>query len=359
MTESELLSMAAEAFKKAEGIWPYLRYLHLQRAFEEYFNADCRLAAAEKLRRLLSEGDFCERPQLCALLGKPVKYSLSPIIHGLTADFYGNDDLYFNASLEAEEAELFLREWSADESSPLRGVNVTRPYKEIVYKYLSENALLTEAAENIGAVNTVFWQKGRLCGDNTDFSGWYRGWRIETAEELKAESAVVFGAGGAARAVLYALIVNGASEIYVVNSAARGRRLIEHFRRISEKLNKSVKLSLTESAEEACEDLLKCDVFVQATPVGQLPAADNTVFQWPDPDVFACRGKVACDLVYNPVETRFLREAAALGMKTVSGASMLICQAWEARRRFFGLSDDGEASEPNMRLYRQLRELFV
>ena len=241
----------------------------------------------------------------------------------------------------------------------MRGANVTRPYKEIVYKYLSENELLTEAAENIGAVNTVFWQNGRLCGDNTDFSGWYRGWRIETAAGLKAERAVVFGAGGAARAVLYALIVNGASEIFVVNSAARGRRLIEHFRRTAERLHRSVTLSLKENADEFRDELMKCDIFIQATPVGQLPAADNTVFQWPEPDAFACRGKAACDLVYNPVETRFLREAAALGMKTVSGASMLICQAWEARRRFFGLSDEGEASELDMRLYRRLRELFV
>ncbi|MBQ7501484.1 hypothetical protein IJT93_02030 [bacterium] len=359
MRENGLLASAAVIFKEWEDRWPYLRYLRLQKAFDEYFDSDCRLALARKLCRLYRSDDFNGRLQLCVLLGRPINYSLSPLIHNMTADFYGQDDLYFNAALEAEEAEAFLREWSEDGASPLRGANVTRPYKEVVYKRLSERAALTEAAENIGAVNTVFWRDGRLCGDNTDFSGWYRGWKTEGGGELESKRAAVFGAGGAARAILYALIINGIAEICVINSAVRGRRLIEHFRKAAEVLNKDVRFSLAEKAEDASEYLEKCDIFIQATPVGQRPAADATVYSWPELGRAAYEGKTACDLVYNPVATRFLREAAALGMKTVSGASMLICQAYEARRKFYGLSDSIGGRGPEEQLYRKLQKLFV
>lgn len=253
--------------------------------------------------------------RLAVLLGDPVAHSLSPRIH--------------NAAFRALGIDAEYRAWRvapdgvADAIATLRahhalGANVTIPHKRAVLGLVDR---LTPAASAIGAVNTLRVEsEGTLVGDNTDADGFALP-LLDQAESLAGTTMTILGAGGAARAVVYALLTRFGPERVVV--AARrleqARRLIASFSDLDP--NGGLEATTLDAAREAVRESA---LVVNTTPVGMTPRPDGT--PWPHAEDFH-PGQTVYDLVYAPEETRLLREASARGARTVGGLAMLIGQA--------------------------------
>lgn len=248
--------------------------------------------------------------RLAVLLGDPVAHSLSPLLHNAAFRAAGLSAVYLACRVAPEDlgaAVAGLRALGA------LGANVTIPHKQAVAAHL--DALLP-AAEAIGAVNTIVPEKGgRLLGANTDAAGFLAG--IEGLG-LEGQPALIFGSGGAARAVAYALLreQRPASLVLAVRNVARGDALAADFAGLGA-------IEVVPLAE-AGPAIRASRLVVNATPLGMHPREEETV--WPSAEDFSPEQTVY-DLVYRPVRTRLLREAAARGARTVDGLAMLLGQA--------------------------------
>ncbi len=262
-------------------------------------------------------------PATVYLLGDPVAHSLSPLIHNAAFRAAGLDATYRARRIAPEE----LPEAVAELREPdVLGANVTIPHKQRVLPYLDA---LAPAAEAIGAVNTIVRQEdGRLLGDNTDAAGFLHG--LEGAGDLRAAPAVVLGSGGAARAVVYALLTDLRPESLTI--AARSTEKAEALVADLADLDPDDTLRVV-SLGNAAAAVRGGRLVVNATPLGMHP--DEHATPWPEADDFGPAHTVY-DLVYAPAETRLLREAAARGARTIGGLAMLVGQAAASFARWTG-----------------------
>ena len=242
------------------------------------------------------------------IIGWPVSHSLSPAMHNAAfraLEFPAVYGLFPVAPEDLEEAIKGLKALN------IKGVSVTIPHKEAVIPLLDA---LNEVAWEIGAVNTILNREKKLLGFNTDWIGVREA--LGEVIHLPGQKAVVVGAGGAARAVVYALKHEGA-EVVIYN------RTFEKAKRLAEKFGVQAK---------PWEELAKAqgDVLVQTTSVGLKEDVS------PVPKEILSGFKVVMDLVYFPLETRLLREAREAGCVVVNGLKMLVYQGAEQFRLFTG-----------------------
>jgi shikimate dehydrogenase len=251
--------------------------------------------------------------RLALLLGDPVAHSLSPLIHNTAFRALGIDAVYLAARVAPDAV--------ADAVAGLRaldvlGANVTIPHKRTVLPFLD---VLTPEAEAIGAVNTITrLDDGALRGDNTDAAGFLS---ALDADALRGADALVFGSGGAARAVVHALLT--ALRPGSLTIAARTPAHAEALARRSAPLDARAVLRVVPLAEAGAA-VRRSRLVVNATPLGMHPHEDATV--WPTARDFGSEQTVY-DLVYAPTETRLLHDAASRGAQTADGLAMLIGQA--------------------------------
>lgn len=249
-------------------------------------------------------------PSLCGIVLHPAAHTLSPALH---------DEAYRELGLRAHYHAFDVRpDALADAIAGMRGLgirqlSVSLPHKEAVLALADR---VSAQARRIAAANTLTAIDGEIVADNTDWIGVRR--TLEPLGDWKGRRATVLGAGGAARAVVFALR-ELELEVTVVNrSAARARRLAA---------------DLGARTGEASEPY---DLLVNATPVGMSPDVDGTPLDAallrPDALVF--------DTVYRPLETRLLREAKARGCRTQDGLDMLVHQAVEQVRLWAGMPPD-------------------
>lgn len=258
------------------------------------------------------------------LIGYPLLYSLSPGLHaaalrGLKLE--GEYRLYPVPPLPegAPQLEAIFRRLRTGE---IDGLNVTVPHKQNVLSLLDE---LSDTAKAIGAVNTVFRQDGRLVGDNTDAPGFLADLSRLLPAAYFPRRALVLGAGGAARAVVYALLGAG----WDVTVAARR---LEQARALAADLGGSAEATLLQ-ADSLRRLALDVGLIVNASSAGMLPDAQSS--PWPD-DLPFPRQAFVYDLVYKPLETVFLRRARAAGLPAANGLGMLVEQAALALERWSG-----------------------
>lgn len=196
------------------------------------------------------------------------------------------------------------------------GANVTIPYKLEVLPLMDS---LTNSAEAIGAVNTIVNRQGRLLGHNTDASGFLRALQEDAKLSLSGATVVMFGAGGAARAVAYALLGAGIARLQVYNRTAERA---EGFAADFGTLEVLAEADLAEAVHQA-------DLLVNTTSAGmERNGLDPDVS--PLPAGVLPRDGFVCDLVYRPERTRLLKDAEASGLRTQNGLSMLVYQGAEA-----------------------------
>ena len=259
-----------------------------------------------------------DRIPLAGVLGHPVAHSRSPRVHRHWLRRYGLPGHYVPLDVVPDDLEEVLR---AMPRMGFVGANVTIPHKETALRLCD---LVTDRAALVGAVNTlIFREDGRIHGDNTDGYGFLASIR-QTAPDWqpKAGPAVVFGAGGASRAVLVALLEAGVPEIRLSNrSRPRAEALRSEF-------GARIKVHDWVKAGQTLEGAV---TVVNATSLGM---TGHTAFRVPLDALEP--GALVTDLVYQPLETDLLAQARARGCITVDGLGMLLHQAVPGFERWFG-----------------------
>jgi shikimate dehydrogenase len=258
-----------------------------------------------------------------ALIGKPLKRRHSQVMHDAAFDACGIDARYILREIEPEEVEGVV---AAARGPDWLGLGVTAPYKRVVAELLDE---VEPDAEAIGAVNNVVrTDDGRLVGFNSDAPGFRAGVELAMGRSLRSATAVVAGAGGAAHAVVHALLSAGAASVTVGNrDAAAAEALLERFASIGQGSRTATGLGDT-AFDEA---LRSADLAVNATTVGMIdPGMTIGV------DALPAKATVF-DLVYVPPETSLLAAARARGLRAANGSEMLIQQAAIAFERWTGV----------------------
>jgi shikimate dehydrogenase len=265
--------------------------------------------------------------QLIGLIGWPVAHSLSPTMHNAALAAMGLNWLYVPLPVQPEHVGDAIRGLPA---LGFRGANVTVPHKQAVMPYLDTIAL---AASAIGAVNTILVEQepdDRLSGDNTDWRGFLADLMAQGIA-IAGRDCLVLGAGGSARAVVYALGQAGGRVSIAARRTEQARQLANDMGAHSV----NAIWSLGELPTAAAR--LDRPLIVNTTPLGMPPYAEQSA--WPD-DLPFPRDSFAYDLVYNPAETRFMRQAAFSGCKASNGLGMLLRQGAAALTLWTGLEPD-------------------
>lgn len=259
-----------------------------------------------------------------ALLGKPLKRRHSQVMHDAAFDAARIDARYVLRELEPDEVEAAVAEARGPD---WLGLGVTAPYKLDVARLCDE---VEADAQAIGAVNNVVRTgEGRLVGINTDAPGFRAGAELAMGFPIRGSEVVVAGAGGAARAVVYACLRAGVARLTVGNrTRAAAEALAEQLRGVSRTHLRPVGLDDPDFAAA----LGSADLAVNATTVGMIdPGMTMPVEALPD-------WATVFDLVYVPPETPLLQAARARGLRAANGSEMLIAQAAAAFQRWTGVS---------------------
>jgi shikimate dehydrogenase len=257
------------------------------------------------------------------VFGDPIGHSLSPAMHNVAFSALQMDCIYHAFRVRPEKLEKAIL---GAEAMGFGGLNLTVPLKETALKLDCIKPDLL--AEKIGAINTVVFEKaGEITGYNTDGLGAKKA-LLESAVEIKGSRIVVAGAGGAARAIAFQLAADDA-EITIINRTEE--RAIELARDISAT---ALPGRIMGAGLSGIKNLLReADVLINTTTLGMHPNTDTAIATAEElhPDL------IVFDIVYNPLETRLLREAKAAGAKTVSGVLMLVYQGAEAFKLWTGI----------------------
>jgi shikimate dehydrogenase len=251
------------------------------------------------------------------LIGWPVEHSVSPSMHNAA---FSRLDLDWEYRLLPTAPASVKATLGALERDGYRGANVTVPHKQAVMPYLDDVA---QSARVIGAVNTIVVRQGRLSGHNTDGDGFLAALR-EAEFEPAGRPALVLGAGGSARAVVYALAQAGSPVTIHNRTAERAASLVQHLRDVGVP---NPLISIPEDTQLEDLDLGRFDLLVNATPVGMWPGAGAS--PWPDTLQLPSHWTVF-DLVYNPRETQLMAQARAADATSIGGLDMLVHQGAQA-----------------------------
>lgn len=266
---------------------------------------------------------------LLCLIGSPVGHSGSPAMYNFSFRHYGLDYAYMAFDIREDEAEAAVQ---AMRLLNVRGFNVTMPCKNVVAGLVDE---LSPAARIIGAVNTVVNDRGRLVGHMTDGGGFVRNLR-EHGVDVKDKKIVLLGAGGAATAIAVECALQGARAISVFNASDP---FLDRARTTAETLavevpGCQVKVICLEDQKALRDEIASGDILVNATSVGMKPREDATLIG----DVTMFRpGLVVADTVYNPLETKLMRQAREAGCQVIGGKGMLLWQGAIAFKLYTGL----------------------
>lgn len=269
---------------------------------------------------------------VAAVIGHPVNHSRSPRMHNFWLAHFGLEGYYIPLDIDPKKFERSIRNLP---ELGLVGANITIPYKEKVLKIADK---ISDRAALVGAANTLtFLQNGGIYADNTDGYGFLQNIKSKYKDWSAREGiSVVFGAGGASRAILAALIEDGASDIILANrTRSRADQLRSDF---------GAKIKVVEWMKIQ-NYLSDASTIINTTSLGMVGKTDL-----PIPLNALKKNTLVTDIVYTPIETHLLATAAKMGCRTVDGLGMLIHQAIPGFERWFGIKPgDSQA----------LRELLI
>lgn len=263
-----------------------------------------------------------------AVIGDPIAQSMSPTMHEAWLQQKEVDASYIPIHVPRGTVEEAVRSLKTLGCS---GWNVTVPHKEAIIPYLDEIDPLAEAMQ---AVNTVVVKEGRLHGYNTDGVGFVASLR-ETFPEVEADAEIlIVGAGGAAKGISYALCRDGFRNMTIAN------RTYETAEQLSSQLNASA-MTLSEAEQQ----LAQFDIIVQTTSVGMAHSQEGSPL-----DVSQLkRGTIVADIIYNPLQTELMKQAEALGGKTMNGIGMFVHQGAIAFQHWLDIQPDTEQMTARIR----------
>jgi len=248
---------------------------------------------------------------VCAVIGDPIKHSLSPVIQNAAFDYLNLDFVFLAFQVKAADLKKSIE---GIRRLGIHGLNVTMPHKSAVIECLDE---VNSTVKFLGSVNTILNRDGILSGYNTDGIGALNALK-ENGVAISGKKVLLLGAGGAAKAIAFALVPE-VGELTILNrSAKKAESFAETLeRKFSPKV---VGGKLSPVAIE--ENLSNSDVLINATSAGMKPSSNQSLVaqQW------LRSGLVVMDIVYDPVETKLAKDAKAAGAGVISGVEMLIYQ---------------------------------
>jgi len=256
------------------------------------------------------------------LTGYPLGHSLSPRLHAAALSSTGLEGEYLVYPVPPNDVTALAQLLGRLRVGELHGLNVTIPHKQAVIPLLDD---LTPTARTIGAVNTIHARDGRLIGDNTDAAGFMADLTKFIGPETPAASpahrtALVLGAGGSARAVVYALSRQGWNMVITARRVEQAQAMAAGFRfPVSDTRVSGIEFTRERIAALAAGLAL----IINTTPIGMSPQVDSS----PWPQGLAFPPVAVYDLVYNPHETLLVRQARAAGLHAQTGLGMLVEQA--------------------------------
>lgn len=261
--------------------------------------------------------------KIAGVVGDPVSHSLSPKLHGFWLKKYGVSGDYVSFHVTNNELPGFIESLRSDK---IEGINLTVPHKEAALALVDR---LDDAAQKIGAVNTVYFDEdGKMVGSNTDGYGFLKhlktsvpGWKSQNS------TGVIIGSGGAARAAIVSLLEDGITELRLTN------RTLSRAEDLAVELgDERVIVVPWESREQS---LINADLVVNVTTLGMTgqPTLDLSLDN-------LSKTAIVYDIVYNPLETPLLREARKRGNITVDGLGMLLHQAVPGFKAWFGITPE-------------------
>jgi shikimate dehydrogenase len=235
---------------------------------------------------------------LFAVLGDPVSHSLGPLMHNTAFS-----ELEYNGAYLAFQVKDIGKAVVGIKALGIKGASVTIPHKVSVMEFIDE---LDVTAKKIGAVNTIINREGILSGFNSDGLGAVKALLEKT--RIKDKHVVILGAGGAARAIGFAIISEGGRVTIINRTPAKGEALAND---LGADFQPTLKMNKTD-----------CHILINTTPVGMIPDIDAMPVEKQDLD----KAMVVMDIVYNPLKTRLLKTAEDIGCRTIDGVSMFVYQ---------------------------------
>jgi len=257
------------------------------------------------------------------ILGWPVGHSLSPLMQNAAFAAAGLNYVYIPLPVQPVNLDKAVAGLKA---MGFVGANVTIPHKIAVMDYLDE---IDRSAQMVGAVNTIVIKDNRSIGYNTDAQGFVQSLLTKNVA-IAGKKVVLLGAGGAARAVVWGLIEQGAESITIgVRNTAKAQELVEVFSRMAD-------VTVYDwQTQDFLEKLGRCDILVNCTPLGMAPHIE----EMPPVDLRLLKPGIAvCDLIYTPALTQFLHSAAGLGHTIINGEGMLVEQGAAAFTLWTGVN---------------------
>lgn len=258
-----------------------------------------------------SEKLITSKTKIFCVIGHPIEHSMSPIMWNPALQELGLDYVYLAFDVHPKNLEKAI---SGIRSLDIRGINVTLPHKETVIKYLDE---IDSIASKIGAINTIKNDEGTLKARNTDADGAKKS-LIDAGCNISGKNIVFLGAGGVARSLAYIMAEESNS---IILTDLIEERAIAVANEIKEKMKVNIEGKIS-NKDTINESLKKADILINATPIGMYPRVEDTPItkDMLNADLFVF------DVVYNPLETRLIREAAEIGCQTLGGLDMLVNQ---------------------------------
>jgi shikimate dehydrogenase len=270
--------------------------------------------------------------QQYGILAFPAKHSLSPVVFDAAFKAIDTDSQFGFFEIPENELGDFMDRMKAGKVS---GLSVSLPYKEMILNYMDQ---VSEDAKKIGAVNTVVNRDGVFYGYNTDFVGSSQALK-EAVGDLKNKQVVILGAGGAARAVIYGLLKEGANVLGILN------RTLDHAEKLAKEFSEMFGVEIKAfSSENLANTLSFQKELIQAETI-----LIQTTSLWTlQPDITAAESEKFCpaeyvkyfstvmEIVYKPLFTPLLKTARALGKKIITGDKMFLYQASEQFKLFTG-----------------------
>lgn len=252
------------------------------------------------------------KTKVCGLIGNPVEHSISPLIHNTVSEYIDNNLSYVTFKVEKEDVEAAVK---GAKALGILGMNVTVPHKQEVVPYLVD---IDPTAKAIGAVNTLVSVEGGYKGYNTDIIGFHRSLLDENVD-IKGETVVILGAGGASRAICFLLVREGAAKVYLLNRNFEKAQNIA--KAVNEEYERDAVIAMKlEDYDKIIENRFLC---VQTTSVGLYPNVDEVVI---DDNEFYKKVHTGVDIIYNPATTKFMKCILTNGGKAFNGLKMLLYQ---------------------------------
>ena len=283
---------------------------------------------------------FHANTKIIGLLGHPIKQSYSPFVQNVAFEFEKIDYIYLAFDVPPANLKSALNGVLA---FGMKGLNVTLPHKEKIIQHLDE---LSEEAATIGAVNTIVNDQGKLIGYNTDVTG-----IIETLapfkEQITGSTVTVLGAGGGARAAIYALIRHFKPEqINIINRTVQRADSIQNY--FSTKMRYDGFKTMDLFPPEIVETLQSSRLIINATSIGMFPEMDDTIT---DLKESFSSSQIVFDLIYNPPKTKFLKLAESQGATTLGGLKMMVSQAAKSFELWTGVKMPINKISKSLELY--------